>query len=221
MSKIKRSILTFKELNGMPDQKSFLKSTGLNSFVPTPSEIINTIKQKHLEYVTTVSSPEMAVSLESSLLLYQLAITKKPKFALDLGAGFSSYILRLASKNSSGFIVYSVDDDLNWLAKTHNYLAQNGLYTNNVIGIDAFKKITDVTFDIILLDLNFVEVRKNYIKTSIDITNKNGLIVFDDTHKIEYLRIVKEMCLKNKISLFNFKDLTFDSYNRFALIGVK
>ncbi len=221
LSKIKRSILTFKELNGLPNSISFLKKTGLNSFAPLPAKIIDTIKQKHQEYVTTVSSPEMAISLESSLLLYQLAITVKPKFVLDLGAGFSSFVFRLASKNSSGFIVYSVDDDLNWLTKTKNYLTQNELTLDNLIGIDDFKKLNNVDFDIVLLDLNFVEVRINYIETVIDKTRKNGIIIFDDTHKIEYLRAVKETCFKNNVTLFNFKNLTLDSYNRFALIGLK
>lgn len=205
----------------MKSENSFFKETNLRSFSEIDSETLELLRKKHTEYVNTISSPEMAASFELCILLYKLAISLKPACALDLGAGFSSYVLRLASKNSNNFTVYSIDDDSAWLQKTISYLKENGLQTNNVMSMDDFKKLSGLNFDLILLDLNFVEVRKNYIDSSIAMLNKNGLLIFDDTHKIEYLRIVKEKALKNNIGLFDFKNSTLDSFNRFALIGVK
>jgi len=218
---VKRNILTKKELAGMESENSFLKKIKLNSLSEIDSSVLELLREKHKQYINTISSAEMAASFELCVLLYKLAITLKPSCALDLGAGFSSYVLRLASKNSNNFTVYSVDDDNAWLQKTISYLKENDLQTFNVIGMEDFKKLNGLTLDLILLDLNFVEVRKNYIDTSIEMLNDKGILIFDDTHKIEYLRIVKERCLKNNISLFDFKSSTIDSFKRFALIGVK
>jgi len=221
LDKLKRNILTKKELAGMKNESLFFKETSLRSLLEIDNATLELLRKKHNEYINTISSPEMAASFELCILLYKLAITSKPKMALDLGAGFSSYVLRLASHNSTNFTVYSIDDDSAWLQKTISYLKANELQTNNVMSMDDFKKLPDLNFDLILLDLNFVEVRKDYIDPSISMLNKNGLLIFDDTHKIEYLRIVKEKSLKNNINLFDFKNSTLDSFKRFALIGVK
>lgn len=221
LSKIKRNILTIKELADIEGMSSFFKKSGTIALSKVELDIAKLIKEKHNEYIQTISSAEMAISLELSLLLYQMAITFKPKIVLDFGAGFSSFILRMASKNSTNFVVYSVDDDKNWLQKTISFLCNNKLSIEHIYSLEEFNSLKDIVFDIVLLDLNFVEIRKNYIHQISEFCAKGGFIIFDDTHKIEYLRIVKEQARKENISLFNFKKCTLDSFNRFALIGIK
>lgn len=74
------------------------------------------MKHAYGKYVGEFSTPEMAVSLETSQFLYVLAKAVKARRILDLGSGFSSYVLRLYSIDAgSDTVVYSVDDDKGWL----------------------------------------------------------------------------------------------------------
>ncbi|MGZ3885277.1 MAG: hypothetical protein ACXVP0_07580 [Bacteroidia bacterium] len=221
LNALKKNILTIKELMGIATEQDFLKRFGLKELKPLEEATLKLLQKNHAYYVSHVSSAEMAASLELSVLLYRLATSLNVTAALDLGTGFSSYVLRLAAKNSSGFAVYSVDDDVSWLQKTTDYLKANEVPADHVLSLDAFKALHTNGFDLVLLDLNFVEVRKDHIADAITIANDKGIIIFDDTHKIEYLRHVKQGALEKKITLYNFRNSTLDAFKRFALIGIK
>ena len=79
------------------------------------------------EYVTSVSVPMAALSLETSALATVLCEITRPHRILDLGSGFSSYVFRrYAATASPQAEVWSIDDSPHWLEKTRGFLASKG-----------------------------------------------------------------------------------------------
>lgn len=175
----------------------------------------------HEEYIHTISSPSMAASLELAASLYGLCAVKQPKRLLDLGSGFSSYAFRKWAAENPGTTVVSVDDDAAWLEKTRDYLRERGVSTDGVITFDEFLRSDERNFDIILHDMNFVEVRRNYIDEVIQRAAPGGWMLFDDVHKTGYFHDVMRKLRTHRLRGHDFRPSTFDSFQRYTLIAVR
>ena len=171
----------------------------------------------YLEYVREISSPEMAASLELASFMFSLCKINRYHNLLDLGSGLSSFVFRLYAKEEPGVTVYSIDDDAAWLDKTRSYLAKYELDTSNMYTLDEFLKMNEQNFDCILHDLNFVEVRINYVEQIMGLAAKKGLIIFDDVHKPDYLRALLVKLKQFEAEKYDVKPLTNDAYGRFSL----
>ena len=173
------------------------------------------------QYVRDISRADMAASLELASFMFTICKINQYKKLLDMGSGLSSFVFRLYAKETPGVNVYSVDDDAAWLEKTKDFLTQHKVETQNMYTLEQFLKSGESGFDCILHDLNFVEVRINYVEKLMSIVKPNGLIIFDDVHKPDYLfaLLVKLKSIQSKI--FTVKSVTYDSYGRFALAVVK
>jgi predicted O-methyltransferase YrrM len=216
MNSIKRRLLQIRELYGI---KAFdLKKQA--ETLPHYTELSEKIKREHADYVQKVSSPEMAMSLELALFLLRYCLAHQPKHLLDLGSGFSSYVFRLYREAiGDEVIVYSVDDHAEWLEKTRHYLENAELNTEHLYELTALQgQHLDGYFDLVLLDLNFVEVRKDYIAYSAQVTAKNGIVIIDDVHKVEFLREVKRHAAILQSGLRNIRKQTLDTFGRFAIV---
>ena len=71
-----------------------------------------TLYEKFMKNTTsTVSSKGMALSLETAALVLLLCEIKQPKTIVDLGSGFSSYVLRKWAQGAKhDVVVWSVVD---------------------------------------------------------------------------------------------------------------
>jgi len=216
LQKIKRRILIEKELFSISD----LSKSNQKSIIENNKSIFDQIRQKHQSYVRDISSPEMAMSLELAYFIMEYCLKNKPKYLLDLGSGFSSYIFRLYQKNDTtgNVVVFSVDDNDDWLEKTKTFLIDEELSTDNLINLNTLINTNHNNyFDFILLDLNFIEVRKDYIKYTADLLKMNGVAIIDDVHKVEFLREVKKISNQNNLKLTNIRKKTIDCFGRFAI----
>lgn len=180
------------------------------------------ILRPHYEYyIKEVSRADMAASLELATFIYTLCQLNHYTKILDMGSGLSSFVLRLYAKENHGVRIFSVDDDSDWLEKTKEFLKMHQLNTDNVFTLDQFLKSTENEFDCILHDLNFVEVRINYIERMMEVTKSNGIVIFDDVHKPDYLFALLKKLQGGSSKVYNLKPITLDQYNRFALAVVK
>lgn len=175
------------------------------------------LKPYYEQYITQVSRADMAMSLELAAFVYALCVKKGFKTLLDLGSGFSSFVYRLYASEHAGVLVLSVDDDAQWLEKTKGYVRQHGLPDASMLTLDQFLKQPVNQFDCVLHDLNFVEVRINYVQRVFEATANSGVLILDDVHKPDYLYQVLDMLNEQSISIYDLKPVTLDSYNRFAL----
>lgn len=181
------------------------------------SKATHTLKPYYEEYINHVSRADMAMSLELAAFVYALCVNKGFKNLFDLGSGFSSFVYRLYASENVGVQVISVDDDAQWLEKTRSYVRQHGLPDTGMLTLDQFLQQPFTQFDCVLHDLNFVEVRINYVQRVLEATANSGVLILDDVHKPDYLYQVLDMLKQQSISIYDLKPVTLDSYNRYAL----
>jgi predicted O-methyltransferase YrrM len=213
INKLKRRVLTYVELLSISDYDVEIGHEKENG------RVISTIRNEHSKYVTNISSPEMALSYELAHFIYSQSQIIQPTRVLDIGSGFSSYVLRLYKKYHPNTEVFSIDDDIEWLDKTRQYLAGHQLSTDNLVSLEEFIEVKQENgYDLILLDLNFVDKRKDYIRFAIDLLNGTGLLVFDDAHKVEYLREIKKVTKGQPGTLYSVRKDTLDMFGRFSLV---
>ncbi len=105
-------------------------------------------------YGRDVSTPDMAVSLQSATLLAALCELRRPRRVLDAGSGFSSYVLRRFSWGDRE--VWSVDDNEQWLDMTRTYLQQQGIDNDRLLPWDTFTESDEREFDLIFHDLGAI-----------------------------------------------------------------
>lgn len=179
------------------------------------------IKERHQYYVENISRVDMAASLELSSVVYDLCRMTSPKKMIDIGSGFSSFILRTYAEKTPKCRVWSIDDDTVWLDKTREYLKISSLNTDNLLTLEEFVASSENEFDILLLDLNYVEVRKNYINLVVERCKQGGVILFDDVHKREFMMEVLQQTKKLPVKLYDLSAVTKDQFGRFALLGIK
>ncbi|MCE7863101.1 MAG: hypothetical protein DYG99_06115 [Bacteroidetes bacterium CHB5] len=193
-------------------------------FLLTPTEIDRAskiLKPYYDYYIAHVSKADMAMSLELAALVYALCVKKELKNLLDLGSGFSSFVYRLYASTHSGVRVVSVDDDAQWLEKTRMYLHEQNLSDTRLITLEQFLEEPISGFDCVLHDLNFVEVRINYLPQVLAATAHAGVLILDDVHKPDYLHQVLKKLKHESVTVYNLKPATLDSFNRFALAVLK
>lgn len=193
----------------------------VNIEITKPDLIAHELQSDYRHYTAEVSKADMAISLELAAFMMSLCLKNNYTKLLDLGSGFSSFVFRKYALNNENVTVFSVDDDVQWLEKTRTFLQRCSLPTTNLQTLDKFIGSTEEQFDIVLLDLNFVEVRKNYIGLAVDRVKVGGLIVFDDVHKQDYLMDVLKQAAKLPLRLYDIRQLTVDEFDRHALVALK
>jgi predicted O-methyltransferase YrrM len=173
----------------------------------------------YTEYVSGVSDQIMAASLELSRFLLFFCETRKPARILDLGSGFTSFVFRAYAKAAPGGpVVWSVDDSVEWLGKTREYLASKGLGTENLVSWDEFESLRLEPFDFILYDLGGFEFRKNSFEQVLNRMAKGGVLVVDDMHAAEYGLHVKRKVAERGLSGYSIRRYTHDRFNRYSLL---
>lgn len=171
-------------------------------------------------YIKEVSRADMAASLELGTLLLALCRINRWKRLLDLGSGFSSFVLRRHARESPGSIVFSVDDDPEWLIRTSAFLEAQQLGTGNLLLLDDFLRCDEAPFDCILHDLNFVEVRIQYVHSVLARLAPGGLAIFDDVHKPDYRLLLMKALRREPGKTYSLKPVTLDAFKRYAFAYV-
>lgn len=94
----------------------------------------------YIDYVFTVSNAVHAISLPLAAFVGSMCDVGSPKAVIDLGSGFSSYVLRrYAAKQPAHVHVTTADDDPSWLEKTRAFLELAGLSVQHDIEAPGFR----------------------------------------------------------------------------------
>ncbi len=201
----------------------FSEFSDYNGFIASNLPDLKPAYQKYLDEVSTF---DMALSFETSQLLYALAKIKKAKRILDLGSGFSSYVMRLYAKNSGNdTIVYSIDDNKDWLEKTRAFLDAMQVSTEHVLEWNEFRNQAPNGFDLISHDLGGLEIRAESLPFVISMMDESGIIVLDDMHKARggliggYRAVAIKEINKSGLLLLSARQFTLDQIERFSEIA--
>jgi len=186
------------------------------------------LKHAYGKYVAKFSTPEMAVSLETSQFLYALAKVARARRILDLGSGFSSYVLRLYSMDAGGdIVVYSVDDDKRWLARTREFLRLSRIREDFLLDWQAFQQLTPMRFDLIFHDLGNMALRAQSVPFVTSLLDARGILVLDDMHKTGtgleggYPRLARRAIRQAGLTVLSARRYTLDRYKRFCEIAIR
>ncbi len=170
-------------------------------------------------YIHSISTDGMAVSLELATFCLALCRLMKPKRILDLGSGFSSFVFRRYTKEAGGEVV-SVDDDARWLGKTQQYLAKEQLSVQNLFEWSN-KPAVKGEFDLVLHDLGNRYTRGDVLPDIYALAAKNGVIILDDFHKPDYAVRVKKFIVSQNNQFYSVYKYTIDKFARYSVVVIK
>lgn len=173
----------------------------------------------HLDYCTRYSDKVHVVSLEQAAFLLNACRLLTPNRVVDLGSGFSSYVVRKYAKESRNADVCTVDDNASWLNKTAEFLKERDLPVNGLIlASDFFKNAGSSSFDFVFYDLGNMQIRREYFEETLKLfdTKNRSIMLIDDVHKSDYRSFVVNTLRERKINFLNLKKVTLDDYGRYS-----
>jgi predicted O-methyltransferase YrrM len=179
------------------------------------------------EYVTTISIPVMAISLELAAFLDVMCMAHTPRRLLDLGSGFSSFVLRrYAGRDGAAVEVQSVDHAAEWLATTARYLERCGLGTSGLSTWSEFRSREHAPFDLILHDLggpgdDHIGYRVAVLPEVLDLLAPGGVLVLDDAHIPALGPAARRLLHARGCRYWSLKRFVQDHLGRWALLAAK
>lgn len=173
------------------------------------------------DYISSVSTEDQAISLELAIFILVLCNSLKPKNIVDLGSGFSSFVLRFYAQNATYKpIVWSVDDNPLWLEKTKAFLSKHGVSNENLGGWDFFARQNNTKFDLILNDFSNLEVRESRFKDICGLLAPRGIILFDDMHYSYFSKFVRRASRQHNLKHYSLRLFTEDKFKRFSSLVI-
>jgi len=179
-------------------------------------ETTNNLKPYYEQYISKTSTADMACSLETGVFLKVFCEVLKPKCILDLGSGFSSFVLRSYAASRNDIIVCSVDDSSEWLEHARAYLMLHNLSTERLILWSQFKQCSSSRFDFIFHDLGDMDLRKISLHLVLKIGEGDGVILLDDMHMISYPEYVHNCLNRYSCRFFDLQSYTRDKFGRYC-----
>ena len=154
----------------------------------------------------------MALSLETAALIWTLCSERLPGSIVDLGSGYSSFVVRNWVKASGHRpVVWSVDDDARWLQRSRQYCEERGVDASNFTTWDVFRH-TPLKFDLILYDLGRMPVRFENVGRALDLCSPSGIVVVDDMHKFNYHKEVERVLAEKGFTGVDMRESTTDAH---------
>jgi len=179
----------------------------------------------HAEYVASVSTKDMAASLEMCVFLRVLSEALAPRRILDLGSGFSSLVFRLyrdavrpgsPQEAADPIEVISVDDSPEWLAKTGEFLASQGLTNEKLLEWEAFCAADHERFDLVFHDLGRMRRRAETLEKVLSLAAPHGAVILDDVHKKRYRTYARRALRRAGLDYYSLQSFLHDKYGRYA-----
>lgn len=177
------------------------------------------LRPAHELYTSTISSKGMALSLETAAFVWSLCEERKPSSILDLGSGFSSYVVRQWAKTNRFYpSICSVDDDANWLLQSQKFCNENGVDSLNFREWNAFFPEdkhgikTTMLFDLVIYYLGRMQCRSQNLRRGLQFRSPMGVVVVDDMHKFNYAKEVKQAISDLGLVGHDMREATTDAH---------
>lgn len=170
----------------------------------------------YVDYCLNYSRRGMAISIETATFLAYVCSATKARRVLDLGSGFTSYVLRCVADEA-----VSVDDSPEWLARTGDFLTE---YKVPVTGLKLWGDwVSDPgdPYDVIIHDYSAGKKREAAMWNAAANLAPGGVLIFDDaqhdSHRAEMLKVAA--C--HRLRMVDIREVTEDEVHRYALMAVK
>jgi predicted O-methyltransferase YrrM len=170
------------------------------------------------QYVTEVSNWEWAVSWPTARTLDALCAALRPRRVLDLGSGFSTYVVcNCARRRGDEIEVVSADTSDDWLDKTRAFLGREGLAAQ-LMPSRELDSLPSASFDLAFDDIGRIEERASVIPTIVRVMKPGGVVVLDDMNVRGYRGEVGSLLSAAGWPLYSLRSATFDAKGRFAML---
>ena len=170
----------------------------------------------HARYVAEVSSEKMAASLELSVFLLWWCRAQRPRRVVDLGSGFTSYVLRRHQAEATPRpAVWSVDDDPAWLERTRAWLHQHRLDDGDLVSWDSFVASGARDFDLVVHDVGSMQFRAGQLDRALDLAAPGGLVLIDDMHRFDHRDAVLRRIAARGLRALSLRGLLLGKFGRY------
>lgn len=172
---------------------------------------LDEVKNMYNFYTSRISPDSWAVSWEFSEWLWGY-LTENPQHesALDLGSGWTSYLLRVHPHDLE---VQSVDTDLDWAKKTSSFLDEFGREST----VLPWKDEAIQPADVVIYDCGSPD-RAQHLDYVASLVTPLGVMVIDDVHRTYYAAQVLDWA-KDSGWVVEPLALTRDGYGRMAALA--
>lgn len=175
--------------------------------------------QHHQRYIAEVSAVNWAASLETCCVLYYLCQQMRPDIVIDIGSGFSSYVLRTYQDSEHPqTTVYSVDDNSDWLLTTRRYLSEHGFMDDNVISWDEFQTLEHPKADLLFFDFATPKVRIPVLQQLVKYMRPGSVLLLDDVHKSNMREASLQLIEQHNLKYHDLYKVTCDQIGRYAWV---
>ena len=181
-------------------------------------ELQRELEPAYGRYVKEVSQPEWAASIQLAAFLWHVSRVMEPTRILELGSGFTSYVLRRYREEHGGVTVLSVDNNEEWLGKTAEFLRDVGIGDDGLILLDdldetAVEREYDLVFNDVLGTL-----RADMTAAAMRYRSPEGIVVVDDANREPDRRSVMKCARRDGLKVYDLRPWTIDFYGRWALL---
>lgn len=171
----------------------------------------------HAKYTAEVSNAYQAASLEIIGFLLAVAELTHARRIVDLGSGFSSFVLRRwAAAQDDPPTIWSVDDHEGWLEKTRGWLEGMGVTADNTAFWDDFIAMEHEPFDLVFHDLGRMDKRAAVLEQVLGLAREGGLVILDDVHKPEFRASAQATLAAKGMQSYSLKRLVRDDIARYS-----
>lgn len=180
------------------------------------------LEPAYIDYVTNYSTPTMAISLEAATSIGLLVEQLRPRSLLDLGSGYSTFVLALLAPHESKIV--SVDDSGQWLAASERFLTRTLKRSREVrfSHWNDFDGAADI-WKFIVVDFSDIARRVQCLEQMA--RNSNSLIsatyYYDDFHKPQMRQVLRKCTNGCDYKLYSLRPVTSDMYGRFGALSWK
>jgi predicted O-methyltransferase YrrM len=170
-------------------------------------------------YVHNISAKQHAMSLELAAFLLELCRRVEADSVIDLGSGFSSYVLRLYASESPSTTVKSVDSSPDWLDKSRHFVSDQGLAADDFVAWSDFDPQNEIdSYDVVLHDLGDMTLRSATLPQALVLARRGAYVVLDDVHKPGYRAYARQLVSASSAWSIDIRAVTRDAIGRYSLL---
>jgi predicted O-methyltransferase YrrM len=159
---------------------------------------------------------QTAIGVPTAVWLWTWIKTFRPRSILELGTGFSTYVIReCLAHYDIPCSVYSVDLTSRWNKVTWAECERLGLSADIFMHYAAFKQKKREPFDLVFLDVEDTKTRLKMVNEVVGWVAENGTLVLDDYHMEHYGPRIKVLLETHGFFVTPHQSTTTDEFGRY------
>jgi predicted O-methyltransferase YrrM len=181
-------------------------------------ELQRELEPAYDRYVTEVSDPAWAASIQLAAFLWHVSRVSEPTSILELGSGFTSYVFRRYAEEHGGVTVLSADNSEDWLRKTADFLRNVGSRDDGLILLEDLEEVAvERDYGLVFNDV-LGTLRVDLMAAAMRFRSPEGIVVVDDAHREPDRWSAMNCARREGLEVYDLRPWTLDLYGRWAVL---